>query len=383
VHGRSAESLKVIIYKGVVLMTDDTIRDGAIQSPLDKKISRSGVLKAGAVAAAGLAGVTAWPRGTMAAPAQVSKKYRIAIVPKGLDNPVFNTANWGGAWRAKELGDVEFTYTGSAVSDAAPQVTVMDGLIAAGYDGIGISCNAPAPLQQPIDYAIKKGITVMTWDSDSPKSKRPVFYGVDGYACGQLESKLVNGWAAGKAGKVWVLSGDAGADNLNQRVAGVKNALAKNLTIVETAYAANDSAQICIQDIELAVTKYPDLTAMIWVGGWPLFTNATLPNLTKATKAGLKVVSFDYLAPELPWVQRGQIEALVGQDYWGWGYESVQIIHELLKGKKFPAFVPQASPVVTKANIGPYVHLWQVAKDPASAAVAFNALLHDKPIMGK
>ena len=369
-------------------MADDTIRNDAVPTPLETKVSRAGLLKAGAAAAAGAAVAAAWPRGAMAAPALVSKTYRIAIVPKGLDNPVFNTANWGGAWRAKQLGDVDFTYTGSAVSDAAPQVTVVDGLIAAGYDGIGISCNAPGPLLEPINYGLKKGIVMMTWDSDSPKSNRPVFYGVDGYKCGQLESQIVNKWTGTKSGDVWVLSGDPGADNLNQRVAGVKNALASRLKIVETAYAKGDSAQICIQDIELAVTKYPDLLAMIWVGGWPLFTNATLPNLTKATKAGLKVVSFDYLAPELPWVARGQIGALVGQDYWGWGYQSVQIIHELIKGKKFPAFVPQKSPVVTAATIAPYVKLWQVAtpdtwsKDPAAVAGAFNALLHDKPIMG-
>jgi ribose transport system substrate-binding protein len=198
----------------------------------------------------------------------------------------------------------------------------------------------------------------------------------------------MNGWAGGKAGQVWVLSGDPGADNLNQRVAGVKNALAKSLTIVETAYAANDSTPICIEDINTALEKWPNLIGMIWVGGWPIFTNAPIPALAKAAKAGLKVVTFDYLAPELPWVQSGQIGALVGQDYWGWGYESVQIIHELLKGKKFPAFIPQASPVVTKANIGPYIKLWQTAtpatwaKDPAAVAGAFNALLHDKPIMG-
>jgi ribose transport system substrate-binding protein len=371
-------------------MADDTTRDAAVSTPLDTKVSRAGLLKAGAVAAAGAAGagLLSWPRGTMAAPAHISKVYRIAIVPKGLDNPVFNTANWGGAWRSKQLGDVEFTYTGSAVSDAAPQVTVLDGLIAAGYDGIGISCNAPEPLKEPIDYGIKKGITIITWDSDSPTSKRPTFYGVDGYACGQTESKIMNKWAGGKAGKVWVLSGDPGAANLNQRVAGVKNALAKNLTIVETAYAANDATTICIEDINTAIEKWPDLIGMIWVGGWALFTNAPIPALAKAAKAGLKVVTFDYLAPELPWVQSGQIGALVGQDYWGWGYESVQIIHELLKGKKFPAFVPQASPVVTAANIGPYVKLWQTAtpamwaKNPAAVAGAFDALLHDKPIMG-
>lgn len=363
-------------------MADETTSDIATPTgpeqnapPGGAQVSRAGLLKAGAVAAAGLAGagLAGTPsRIAQGAPVYLKKRFRIAIVPKGLDNPVFNTANWGGAWRAKELGNVDFTYTGSAQSDAAQQVTVIDGLIAAGYDGIGLSCNAPEPLVQPINYAISKGIVTITWDSDSPKSKRPVFYGVDGYKCGQTEAKLMNGWLAGKSGEIWMLSGDPGADNLNQRIAGVKNALNKNLKIVDIAYAIGDSIPVCVQDVETAVTKYPNLLGMIWVGGWPLFTNGAMPNLAKAAKAGLKVVSFDYLAPELPWVQKGLIGALVGQDYWGWGYQSVQIIYQLLHGHHYPAFVPQASPIVTRANVAKYVHIWNVAKSPASGESVFK-----------
>lgn len=359
-------------------MADEITRDDAASTATH--ISRGGLLKAGALTAAGLAGAGVVGRPspvTFGAPMLLKKRYRIAIVPKGLNNPVFNTANWGGATRAKELGNVDFKFTGSVQSDAAEQATVVDGLIAAGYDGIGISCNAPQPLLGPINKAISQGITVMTWDSDSPSSKRKVFYGVNSFACGQIEGRLMNKWLAGKSGNVWILSGDPGAQNLNARIAGVKSVLSKSLKIKGYSYTLQDSIPMSVQEVENVLQANPDLLGYIMVGGWPLFTTGALPNLAKAAKAGLKVVSFDYLATELSWVQNGTVGALVGQDYWGWGYQSVQIIYELLQGKHYPAFVPQASPVVTKANVAKYVHIWKVAKDAASASSVFK----EAPIM--
>jgi ribose transport system substrate-binding protein len=354
-------------------MSDEIVRDNDVA--VETKISRSTLLKTGAVAAAAVAGAgivgkpvtRAW-----GAPVYLKKRYRIAIVPKGLDNPVFNTANWGGATRAKELGNVDFTYTGSAISDAGQQVTVMDGLIAAGYDGIGISCNAPDPLKQPIDHAISKGITVMTWDSDSPASKRKVFYGVDSFKGGATEATILNGLLKGKSGNIWILSGDPSAANLNLRVAGVKSVLSKTLKIKGYSYNVADDTAHTVSSLESSLAANPDLIGYIMVGGWPLFTNANLPNLAKAAKKGLQVVSFDYLQPELKWIANGTVKALVGQDYWGWGYQSVQIIYELLQGKHYPAFVPQASPIVTKANLAKYTQIWKVAQDAKSAASVFK-----------
>jgi inner membrane protein involved in colicin E2 resistance len=62
----------------------------------------------------------------------------------------------------------------------------------------------------------------------------------------------------------------------------------------------------------------------------------------------------------------------VGQDYWGWGYQSVTILYGLLQGKKFPKFVPQALPVVTTANVADYQKKWDASKTAAGMAAAFK-----------
>src|SRR4051794_9742420 len=110
-------------------MTDEPIRDDAAMT--GSLMSRGDVLKKGAVAAAAVtaAGLVGKPSSVFGAPFIKKSRYKIAIVPKALNNPVFNTANWGGATRAMELGNVDFKFTGSVQSDAAVQARVVDGLI--------------------------------------------------------------------------------------------------------------------------------------------------------------------------------------------------------------------------------------------------------------
>ena len=332
-------------------------------------ISRRAVLKAGGAVAATVAGASAvaWPNIVLAL-----NKVRIVIVPKGLNNPVFKIADLSGQQRANELGNVEFRFTGSPQSDGAQQVAAIDGLISSGYDGIGISVDDGQTVIEPINRAIAKGIQVITWDSDAPKSKRACFYGVDNVKGGQKQADIMNKLLAGKTGNVWIMSGLPSAPNLQDRLRGVKMNLNKNLTIAGTSFCDEDIAK-GVTETENVLRSHPDLIGFIIVGAWPLLASpGALPRLTARAKAGLKVVGFDYVAQELPFIQNGTVTATVGQDYWGWGYQSVQILYNLIKGKKYPDFVPQRIPVVDQSNVADYVEKWKNANTVEGAFKAFG-----------
>ena len=85
----------------------------------------------------------------------------------------------------------------------------------------------------------------------------------------------------------------------------------------------------------------------------------------------MQVVAFDYLEQELPFIVDGTVKASVGQDYWGWGYQSVQIL-TAADGQNVSAFVPQALPVVTTANVADYQKKWDMSKTAAGMAAAFK-----------
>jgi len=96
----------------------------------------------------------------------------------------------------------------------------------------------------------------------------------------------------------------------------------------------------------------PDLDGWIMVGGWPLFTPVgSMPVMEEKAKAGeLAVVAFDTLLDQLDYVKEGSVYALVGQKYYAWGYESGQILYDIIvNGKTFDdPFIDTGVDIVTK-----------------------------------
>src|SRR5262245_27109104 len=103
---------------------------------------------------------------------QSSSSVKLAFVPKALNNPVFEITRAGAEDRVKQLQDVSFRWIGPTTTDAAAQSQILDDLVVQGIDGICLSCNDPAALLPAINRAVEAGVTVVTWDADSPKSKR-------------------------------------------------------------------------------------------------------------------------------------------------------------------------------------------------------------------
>ena len=138
----------------------------------------------------------------------------IAWIPKSLNNPVFEIGRDGAFKKAEEINaaggpvKVEVDYVGSVASDAAEQARVVEDVIAKGVDAIGISCNDPTACIDPIQKALDAGITVMTWDSDSPDSGRFTYLGVDNYEGGLAAADMLVK-TIGRHGQGCVVDGSA------------------------------------------------------------------------------------------------------------------------------------------------------------------------------
>ena len=306
-----------------------------------------------------LAVSTAWACSDRASNVQgqpPSRTLRFALIPKALDIPVFGYANIGAQRKAKEIGNVEVIYHGPERADELKQKEILESFIAQKVDGIAISVLNADFLTSTIDRAIAAGIPVVTWDSDAPKSKRIAFYGVDDYKSGQImgeeAARLLNG-----RGTIAFLT-SAGANNLQRRLDGAKDALSKfpNIKIVDTFDIQEDSVK-CAQFIATGTNRYPNLGAWISVGGWPVFTaNALAPVDPKRTK----FISFDTNPPAPDLLKAGKVQVLLGQKYFGWGSESVRLLHDIVNGKR-PAtpIIDSGVDVVTADNVDAYVKLWK------------------------
>lgn len=244
-------------------------------------------------------------------------------------------------------------------SDAAEQVRVMEDVIARKVDGIGVSCNDPATLQPVIDKAIEKGIKVITWDADAPDSKRILNYGVNqytnGFKGGEMLAKLING-----KGKVAYLTGVPGAFNLEERIRGFKEAMAKypDIQIVASDACMDDIAKASEQ-VEARLRAMPDLDGYFFIGMWPLFTDPnSMPTMIKAATSGkTKIVSVDNLRDALVYLQKGYVHGLIGYSWWGYGYYSAKILHGLMSGTYFAGNYD-----LDKSNIDAEMKKWEETK---------------------
>jgi ribose transport system substrate-binding protein len=289
---------------------------------------------------------------------------KIAWIPKALNNPVFELGKIGAETKAAELTaagpyTVEIMYVGSVQSDIAEQVKVMEDVIAGGAEAVGISCNEPTGCKDPIDKAMAAGVPVMTWDSDSPDSARFTYLGVDNYEGGKAAAELLKE-ALPNGGEVALLSGVPGAANLEARIKGFEDAVAGTNIQVALKVFCEDDVNKGVTVVEEAMTANPDLKGWFFVGLWPVFAgDGAMPLWEAAGEAGMKTVAFDTLPVELDWVKSGKLYGLVGQKYWGWGYDTTQMMYDaIVNGATFEGFTNSGMDIVTSNNVDAMAEAW-------------------------
>jgi ribose transport system substrate-binding protein len=289
------------------------------------------------------------------APAAAQRPLRFAFLPKALSIPVFAYARLGAERAAKELGGIEIVWRAPEVTDELRQKEILESFITQRVDGIALSALNGDLLTSAIDGAVAAGIPVVTWDSDAPRSRRAAFYGVNDFEAGKILGEGLVKLLGGK-GRVAILS-SLGADNLQQRTEGAKSALAAapGVEVVEV-YDVKDDAVRAAEIIASATQAHPDLDGWLSVGGWPVFLRNALDPVDPART---RVVAFDTIPPAPALVREGKVQLLVGQKYFGWGYESVKLLAALARGETLPqSHYYSGVDVVTPENVDAYEAQW-------------------------
>ena len=291
----------------------------------------------------------------LAGPARAADDYRFAIVPKAMNNPYFDLARNGCMIEAKKLG-VTCTYTGPVEQEPATQVQIIQDLISQHIDGLAISVADAASVKRVIEQARQAGIPVITFDADSPDSQRQAYVGTDNKALGRaLGQMLIKQHAT--PGQYALVSGGPAAENLNERVQGVRDVLnaAGWKEVGGSPTFCNDDSALAVQQMTDLATANPKLAAIVPVGGWPLFSQGAYAAFARQHRAAMAsgkftVVSADTLAVELHEVEEGTVAGLVGQRPAEMGEKAMEILLALKKGQSVPPITYVGLDEVTKAN---------------------------------
>lgn len=290
----------------------------------------------------------------------------IAFVPKSLDNPIF-LDTFEAAEQQAEILNVKLHWVAPFLTNTKKQVEIVNQLIKQNIDGIIISANDSQSLKNVINKAVNNNIPVITFDSDSPDSKRLSYVGTDNYEVGvkignSLIDILKNKNILKSNKKLMILSGDSGALNLNQRIAGFNNAIEGKIKIdqSETLYC-KDKIQLAIEHVENYLEDNFDTDIIFFTGGWPFYVPAdAMPNFKKWAKDGGVAVGIDIFYSALLLQKEGLIDFLIGQDFKKMAVTSLTLIVDSLRGSKVSKdFIDTGYTVSNEENIDELLKIYK------------------------
>ncbi len=307
-----------------------------------------------AVGVLGLA--TAWTVAPQ--PTQAQDKKVFALVPKLVGVPFYSDVETGCKAEAQKIG-VECLFTGGTQVDEAEQVRVIRDLITKNVSGLAIAPNNPASVASTIEAAQAKGIPVITFDSDAPKSTRTSFVGTNNVQGGEEGGKVFAATLPA-GGKYAIITGGLAADNLNERIAGFKSQLGDKFTeVAGSPYPCDDDANKAVQLVQDVLAKNPDLSGFFFSGGWPMFAPQAYARAVKSRAEDIKsgkfaVVAFDVQDSQLQLLKAQYATALIGQRPMTMGAKSIDVLNQLVAKESVPPIVDTGVDVVTAKNVDGY-----------------------------
>jgi ribose transport system substrate-binding protein len=273
-----------------------------------------------------------------------------------------NTANFwvfarrGSEKAAGEMPDFDVDFRLSSDTTSAEQRRIIEDLLSRGVKGIAISPIDPLNQKPFIDELAKK-ITVVTCDSDIPGSLRKGYIGTDNVAAGRQAGEMIKE-VLPQGGKIMLFVGKQDTQNAKERIQGIKEAIVgTNIQILDVRTDDGDPVRAQANAAD-ALVKDRDLACC--VGLWNYDGPAILNAVTAAKKQGkVKIVCFDENEETLVGVRDGHIYGTVVQQPYEFGYRSMKVLADLIKGKDagIPANGMMIVPtiIIKKDNVGPFM----------------------------
>lgn len=268
------------------------------------------------------------------------KKISIAVVPKVDDKSV--AAAKAAALAARDIYNIRVRWDVSNAPTAAAQSLLIEKLVAAGVDGILISCidASDAGLRAAIDKAVAAGVRVGTFDSDAPLSGRSFYIGSDNAAAGLLAARTLQELCS-EAGRpatgIGLFGGMRGDTAMQLRIEGFLTAVPDTAALLwsgDNVSAGNDQVtDFLVKNAQLPVNGVVFLSSTAMIDGPANISR--LDSLCSAERAGAPALFFDTSAPLLEFVAKMPHCAAVKQDFAGMVSGGIDRLLKAIRGEAF------------------------------------------------
>lgn len=274
----------------------------------------------------------------------------IAVIPKGLTHQFWISVKTGAEAAAEEVGAKIIWQGPSKETEIAQQINIVQDMITRGVDAIVLAaCDANA-LVSIVEQADRAKIPVVMVDSglnsDIPKS----LVATDNVQGGGMAVKVLSELIGGPA-EVGLIPFVPGAATSELREQGFRENLPNypDLTLAAVNYSDSDVAKGMNVTSDM-ITAHPNM-AGIFVANEPGAIGAAQALRTAGKVGTVKLVAFDASGEQLKALEEGVIQALIVQNPFKMGYESVKAAVASVKGEEIPKRIDTGVTVITLDNL--------------------------------
>lgn len=254
-----------------------------------------------------------------------------------------------GAKETETKYDVFVEYEGPERSNPDEQLKLLDMAIKSKVDGIIVQALNEnfTPL---INMAVDQGIPVITIDTDSSQSMRNSYIGTDNYLAGQLAGKALVEDTNGKA-VVGIITGRFDNQHHQERVQGFIDIVGEYEEIEIVAIEESNITRVDVEEKAYNVlTAHNTITAFY---GTSSYTGIGIVAAAKSLKRhnDLYVITFDTIDENIQLLQNGYIDVIVEQKPYDMGYQSVDIMLDILHGKQVQNVYHTPASIIRMADL--------------------------------
>ena len=292
---------------------------------------------------------------------KAKEKYTVVVMTRNSTNP-YMIGMWnGGAAAGKDLGIEVITVAPATQDSIEEQVSIMETYIEQGVDAFVIHPSDSKGIQSAVDLANENGIPVAAIGT-CPDTGAFMRGGVDYYMTGYLVTKELCEAAGGK-GSVIILEGPSGVQNMEERLAGIKDALAEypemHIIASQTANCKRAEGMSVMENLLQGEGVADELTVVATCND-EMAIGASQA-LKAANISGVFIGGADGNSDAAKAIQDGDLYCTYNTDPYGSTYLAIVYLVQWLNDGTLPEeyFIPFPSnrhdPMLTSANIKNYI----------------------------
>ena len=273
----------------------------------------------------------------------------VAVIAKSVTSDFFHNMR-NGVYAAATEYNVTVTFDGPEnEEDYATQNRMIEQAVEGGVDAIVLSAIDYTRSDAVVEEAVRRGVKVLTVDSNIGSSAVSLFIGTDNRDAGRAAAlAALDDSSTERLVNIGLVNYTAETDNGRQRVEGFREYIddIPNARVVAEITAESNTVSATQAALSL-LQEYPQINVLVGFNEW-----MTLGVGNAIRQAGVadrvRGVGFDSNVLSVSMLETGEMDALIVQNPFAIGYLSIQNAEALLSGRT--ADTPELYTAVTTVN---------------------------------